>query len=52
VLVVDDGVDVALAPLELILFSVEMSSRPISLSRVLLNSLETSYIRINYRHHY
>ena len=42
VLVVDDGVDVASGLLELYVFGVEMSSRPISRSRVLLNSLETS----------
>jgi hypothetical protein len=50
-IVVDDGADVALGLLGLILFSVDMSSRPISLSRLLLKSLETSYIRIK-RHHY
>lgn len=45
VLPVDEGVEVVLDVLELYVFcgELEMSSRPISLSRVLLNSLETSY---------
>lgn len=49
VLVTDGGVDMVSVLFKLFGFcvEVEMSSRPISRSRVLLNSLETSYMGTN-----